>query len=48
MNDLEYLRISDQMNDLENQVKALEGSIEELIDEIDDLQKRVRESEAKK
>ena len=48
MNDLEYLRISDQMNDLENRTKVLEGSVEELIDEIDDLQKRVIELEVEK
>ena len=35
------------MNDLDNRTKALEESVEELIDEIDDLQNRVIELEVK-
>ena len=35
------------MNDLDNRTKALEESVEELIDEIDDLQNRVIKLEVK-
>ena len=45
---IEYLKISDQMNDLENRTKALEGSVEELIDEVANLQERVIKLEVKK